>query len=226
MAEHIINLDIRGAIVPIYKTPRFQGNTNFDFKSPCLLVSMLSSISLWRILLPLSFLTLDLIDAQAHEDQILSSSWTLDEGNTNEFRLEQASAFPQPIVNTESLLISDKSSDCADQQSLAAPGKMRRLRFAKREQPLLCPVQEFTGPSAGEEPPRGEDAGSTSGFNPNRKTRPTRMRKLINENRLRPITDISVCGFDAELEIPICAPYFVSPPGVTVVVLNPCRFCE
>lgn len=198
---------------------------------------VLSSISLRRLLLPLSFLTLgavadgsNLIDAQAHGTRILSSSWTIDEGSANEFTLEQASDFPLPVGNTESLLLSDESVGCADRQSLAAPGKMRRLRFAKREQPLLCPAQEFRGPSAGKEPTSGGNAmpggGPTTGLNPNRKKRPTTMRKLINENLLRPTTDTSVCGFDPELKIPICAAYFASPPATTVVILTPCRFCE
>lgn len=188
------------------------------------------SFTLWKILLALSFLALyavaddsSLIDAQAQGNQITSSDWTLDEGKTNEPRLQQASDFPPPIVSSESLLLSDEN-DCADLQSRTAPGKLRRLRFAKREQQLLCPVQEFRKPGARAEPipPPG---GSTSEFNPNQQKRPTTMRKVINEKSLRPTTDISVCGFQEGLEIPICAPYFVISPDASVLLLRPCRFC-
>lgn len=191
---------------------------------------MMYSFTLWKILLALSFLTLDavaddssLIDAQAQGNQVIASGWTLDEGSTNEPRLQQASDFPPAVVINESLLLSDES-DCADLQSRTAPGKLRRLRFAKREQQLSCPVQEFRKPGARAEPipPPG---GSSSEFNPNRQKRPTTMRKMINERILRPTTDISVCGFQEGLEIPICAPYFVTTPDASVVLLRPCRFC-
>lgn len=197
------------------------------------------SFTLRKIILVLSFLALDamaddlsLIDAQAHGNQIISSGWTLDEGSTNEPRSQQASDLARPIVNNELLLLSDESVHCADLQSRAAPGKLRRLRFAKREQQLSCPIQEFREPRARAEPipPGGvENAlpeGSTSEFNPNRKTRPTTMRKLINEKGLRPTTDVSVCNYHEGLTIPICAPYFVTSADATALILKPCRFCE
>jgi len=195
---------------------------------------MMYSFTLWKLLLVFSFLALDavaddssLIDAQAQGNQIISSGWTLDEGITNEpiRRLQQASDLPPPVVNNESLLLFDES-DCDDLQSRTAPGNLRRLRFAKREQQQLsCPVQEFRKPGARLEPipPPG---GSTSQFNPNRQRRPTTMRKVINEKSLRPTTDVSVCRFQEGLEIPICAPYFVTSPDVSVLLLRPCRFCR
>lgn len=191
---------------------------------------MMYSFMLWKILLALSFLALDavaddssLIDAQAQGNQIISSGWTLDEGITNEPGLQQASDFPPPVVINEPLLLSAESG-CADLQSRAAIGKLRRLRFAKREQQLSCPVQELTEPRAQEEhiPPPG---GSTTEFNPNRQRRPTTMKTVINEKLLRPITDISVCGFQEGLVIPICAPYFVTTSDASVLLLRPCRFC-
>lgn len=191
---------------------------------------MTYSFMLCNILLALSFLALDaaaddssLIDAQAQGNQIISSGWTLDEGSTDEPGLQQASDFPLPVVINDSLLLSDES-DCALLQSRAAPGKLRPLRFAKREQQLSCPAQEFREPRAREEPipPPG---GSTSEFNPNRQRRPTTMRKVINEKLLRPTTDVSVCGFQQGLGIPICAPYFVTTADAIVLLLRPCRFC-
>ena len=197
------------------------------------------SITLRKIILVLSFLALDataddssLIDAQAHGTQVISSGWTLDEGSTNESILQQASDLPPPIVNNESLLLSDESVNCADLQSRAAPGKLRRSRFAKGEQQPSCPVQEYREPGA-----RGQfnlptgiendlPEGSTAVFDPNRKTRPTTMRKLINEKLLRPITDISVCGFHEGLTIPVCAPYFATWADAIILLLHPCRFCE
>lgn len=177
---------------------------------------------------------LNLIDAQVHGNQIKSPGWTLDEVSTSEPRLQQDSDFPPPIANTELLLLSDESVGCPDLRNRAAPGKMRRLRVVKREQQYSCPVQEFRGPRPGEgstAPAPEIGAGntlpgeSTSQFDSNRKTRPNTMRKLINENHLRPATDISVCGFDKDLRIPICAPYSVSTQA-TVLLLTPCRFCE
>lgn len=185
--------------------------------------------TLLKIILALSFLALNavaddssLIDVQAQGNQIIASGWTLDEGSTNEPGLQQASDLPPPVVNNESPLLSDEK-DCADLQRRAAPGKLKRLRFAKREQQLSCPFQEFSGPSAREQPippPGGSE------FNPDRKTRPTTMKKLINEKLLRPIVDVSVCGFQEGLDIPICAPRSVKSPYASVLLLHPCRFCE
>lgn len=195
--------------------------------------------SLRKIILVLSFLALDaiaddssLLDAQALGTQVISPGWTLDEGSTNESILQQASELPPPIVNNESLLLSDESVNCADQQSRPAPGKLRRLRIAKREQQPSCSAQEFREPGAQGQfnvPAGIEDdlsEGSTSVFDPNRKTRPTTMRKLINEKRLRPTTDISVCGYHEGLTIPVCAPYFATWADAIVLLLHPCRFCE
>lgn len=136
---------------------------------------MMYSFTLWKLLLALLFLALDavadyssLIDAQAQGNQIISSGWTRDEGITNEPRLQQASDLPPPVENNESLVLSDES-DCADLQSRrAAPGQLRRLRFAKREQQLSCPVQELRKPGARVEPIPPPSGGSTSQFNPNR----------------------------------------------------------
>lgn len=205
----------------------------------------------WKLILALSFLALDGVaddlslidDGQAQGNQIISSGWTLDEegsSSTNEPRLQQQASDlpppppPPPIVNNESIPLSDAGEiSCADdlQSRPPAPGKLKkRLRFAKRgeqQQQLSCPVQEFRKPGARvEEPIPPPPAGrSTSQFNPNRQKRPTTMRKVINEKLLRPITDISVCGFQEGLEIPICALYFVTSPDTTVPLLNPCRFC-
>ena len=148
---------------------------------------MMYSFTLRKIILALSFLALDamaddwsLIDAQAHGNQIISSGWTLDEGRTNEPRLQQASDFAPPIINNE----------------FREPG-------AQAE-----PIPPGGGENALPE-------GSTSEFNPYRKTRPTTMRKLINEKYLRPTTDVSVCNYHEGLTIPICAPYFVTSADAT-----------
>lgn len=205
----------------------------------------------WKLLLALSFLALDgmaddlsglIDDAQAQGNQIISSGWTLDEeggsSSTNEPRLQQQASDlpppPPPFINYDSLLLVSAGgvNDCADDlQNRPAPGKLKkRLRFSKRseqQQQLSCPVQEFRNPGARADPipPPPLAEGSTSQFNPNRQKRPTTMRKIINEKLLRPITDVSVCGFQEGLEIPICAPYFVTAPDTTVSLLRPCRFC-
>lgn len=216
---------------------------------------MIYSLALWwKLILALSFLALDGVaddlslidDGQGQGNQIISSGWALDEegsSSTNEPRLQQQASDlppppPPPVVNNESLLLSDAGEiNCGDddlQSRPPAPGKLKkRLRFAKRgeqqqqQQQLSCPVQEFRKPGVGVEEsiPLPPARGSTSQFNPNRQKRPTTMRKLINEKLLLPITDISVCGFQEGLEIPICALYFVTSPDITVSVLNPCRFC-